>query len=146
MAVHFEKLLHWILKKEFFRYFLVSVLALMLDVGVFSVSLRLFHLPWVWAAVLGFVAGAILAWMLSIRMVFRHRTLRRSPMVELVWFILIGVMGLGVTEVVLWLSIERLHIVAEFGRLLAAWMTFIFNFVVRKIVLFRKSKNHLQSA
>lgn len=123
---------------EFVRYFLASVLALLVDLGIFSLSLRVTGVPWAIAAGLGFCAGALTAWWLSIRFVFRNRMLRKKPSAEFTGFLVIGILGLSVTEAVIWFSMHILNVMPEFGKLMAAGATFFFNFLLRKLFLFRK--------
>jgi len=129
-------LFQWFRNLEFFRYFAVSLLAFVLDLGAFSASLRVFGLPWAAAATLGFVVGLLVAYALSVRFVFKKRKLRQAPLVELLTFSLVGLGGLGVTQLVLWVGIERLNANPEISKFFAAGVTFIFNFVVRKLILF----------
>lgn len=124
---------------EFLRYFVVSLIAFVLDLAVFSVSLRLMALPWAMAATLGFVVGVLAAYTLSVRFVFANRKLRQTPLTEMLTFSLVGLGGLGVTQLVLWLGIEHLRFNPELSKFCAAGVTFIFNFVVRKLVLFSTS-------
>ncbi|MDD5395597.1 MAG: GtrA family protein [Thiothrix sp.] len=132
----------WLRRSEFLRYFVVSLIALSLDLGAFSASLRLFGLPWVAAATIGFVVGLLVAYILSVCFVFAKRKLRQAPLAELLAFSLVGLGGLGVTQIVLWIGIERLQINPELSKLCAAGFTFIFNFVVRKLMLFNaKAEN-----
>lgn len=123
---------------ELLWYFAVSLVALFVDLGLFSLALRLGELPWALAATLGFAAGVITAWWLSVRFVFQSRALRQKPIVEFAGFLGIGIAGLGVTEIVLWLGIELLSMLPEFSKLVAAGVTFVFNFALRKWLLFRK--------
>jgi putative flippase GtrA len=50
----------------------------------------------------------------------------------------IGVVGLLITQLILWLTIEKWPGIPELSRLGAAGITFVFNFTVRKLVLFRR--------
>lgn len=127
------------LANEMAWYFAVSLIGFIIDLGLFSAAIRLGALSWFFAAVLGFSAGAITVWWLSINFVFKNRALRQVPIVEFFGFLAIGIVGLGVTEVVLWLGIELLRIQPEFSKLGAAGITFIFNFAFRKWLLFRKT-------
>jgi putative flippase GtrA len=132
----------WLRHSEFLRYFVVSLIALSLDLGAFSASLRVFGLPWVAAAAIGFAAGLLVAYILSVRFVFAKRKLHQAPFAELLIFSLVGLGGLGVTQIVLWIGIERLQMNPELSKLCAAGFTFIFNFIVRKLMLFNaKSEN-----
>ncbi|KRG86337.1 GtrA family protein [Stenotrophomonas sp. CW117] len=118
------------------RYLIASLVALAMDMAVLSCGLRLFHLALGWAATSGFVAGAITAYLLSIRWVFRQRVLERAPMVEFLSFVGIGVAGLGVTQMVLWLGATKLGLLPEMVKLAAAGATFAFNYLARRSLLF----------
>lgn len=122
---------------EPFRYLLISALALLADMLVFSATLRIFDMAWPVAACLGFVTGVCLAYGLSIRYVFQVRKLRRTPMTEWLIFVGLGVLGLGVTQAVLYLCIEWWSWSAEFSKLAAAIVTFVTNFLSRKVLLFK---------
>ena len=126
----------WLRNSEFSRYFAVSLLAFVLDLGAFSASLRVFGLTWAAAATLGFVVGLLVAYVLSVRFVFKKRRLRQAPLVELLTFSLVGLGGLGMTQLALWIGIERLNANPEISKFCAAGVTFIFNFVVRKLIIF----------
>jgi len=110
--------------------------ALAVDVVVFSVSIRIAGMPWYWAATAGFFAGVATAYCLSVLWVFSRRRLRREPMVEFVVFAGIGLAGLGLTQAILWVGIEHLHFIPELVKLFASGATFLFNFVIRKAILF----------
>lgn len=129
----FRTCLDW----EPFRYLLISALALLADMLVFSASLRIADVPWPVAACLGFVTGVCVAYGLSIRYVFRVRKLRRTPMAEWLIFVGLGVLGLGVTQAVLYICIEWLWWSAELSKLVAAIITFMTNFLSRKVLLFK---------
>ena len=129
-----------LLRHDLSRYFAASLLALAVDMGVLSACLRLLHLSLVWSASFGFVAGAIVAYLLSIRWVFRSRSFAIAPTLEFLTFVGIGVAGLGVTQFVLWLGATELGLLPELVKLGAAGATFIFNYLVRKSLLFAASR------
>ncbi|MFZ5583342.1 MAG: GtrA family protein [Pseudomonadota bacterium] len=121
---------------EFIRYFGVSLIALLVDLGLFSLCLRVLDISWPYAASIGFVGGVVTAYILSVRFVFHHRTMAPAPAAEFLVFTVIGVVGLGVTQLVLWLCIDLGGLQPEFSKLVAAGVTFVFNFAVRKVLLF----------
>lgn len=122
------------------RYFVVSLLALVVDTGTLSLCFRGLHLSLAWSATLGFVAGAVVAYALSIRWVFKERALAGVPVLEFLTFVGIGLAGLGITQLVLWLGVAKLELMAEAVKLAAAAITFAFNFIVRKTLLFATSR------
>ena len=122
---------------EFMRYFVASGGALGIDFGLYRLGLHVgFAYPL--AALIGFCAGAVFAYVASVFWVFETRSVSRVG-VEFGLFVAIGVAGLLLTEVILWLEIERLGIPALWSKVGAAGLVFFFNFGVRKFTLFRAS-------
>lgn len=127
------------MKSEFFRYFFVSVAALAADFFTFSFGIRVLNISWPLSATLGFVLGVLVAYFLSVRFVFASRKLRKTPLKELLIFSAVGLAGLSLTQLTLWIGIELLQFNPEFSKICAAGFTFFFNFLVRKLMLFSSS-------
>ena len=125
-----------ILRPDLVRYFAVSLLALILDLATLSACLRLLHLDLAVSASLGFAVGAVAAYLLSIYWVFNARTMADMPALEFVTFVAIGLAGLGVTQIVLWVGVQWLGLIPEMVKLVAAGITFTFNYLLRKSILF----------
>lgn len=121
---------------EFVRYFACSVLALGADFGLFSLGLQL-GLGYPLAAAVGFIAGLWVAYVLSIRFVFRTRVVA-DERVEFMVFACIGVLGLLLTEVLLWLLVARLGLLPLVAKLATACVVFCCNFGARKAALFTR--------
>jgi putative flippase GtrA len=129
-----------ILQHDLSRYFVASLAALALDVAMLSLCLRVLNLGLAWSASVGFAAGAIVAYVLSIRWVFRNRAFGDVPALEFLTFVGIGVAGLGVTQLVLWLGVTQMHLLPELVKLSAAGITFAFNYLVRRSMLFAAAR------
>lgn len=125
-------------RAEIVAYFAASLVALLVDLGVFTTALRFLEIPWAWAAVFGFLTGAVTAYLLSVTWVFSKRRMQYRPHCECFLFIGIGIVGLAVTQLVLWLGIDRVNAQPEFVKLAASGATFVFNYVVRKTALFQQ--------
>lgn len=120
--------------REFLLYLAASAAALALDTAVFSLSLRM-NLSLRVAAFLGFSLGLLLIYTLSTRLIFsQHRLPDRRN--EFVGFALIGVAGLLLTEALLWLLVQRLGVAPVPAKLASAGGVFLFNFALRKALLF----------
>lgn len=130
-----------LLQPDLIRYFAASLLALAVDTGTLSLCYRLLHLSLAWSATLGFAAGAITIYFLSIRWVFKARAFGNAPAFEFLSFVTIGIVGLGITQLVLWVGVTRLGALAEAVKLVAAVATFVFNYAFRKTLLFASSRS-----
>lgn len=122
---------------EFFRYFFVSLVALVVDFSLYTFFIRVAGVSWFWSASIGFLVGVVVAYFLSIRFVFYERKLRGMPRVETAYFVFVGIFGLGVTQLVLWCGVDLLSQNAELSKLVAAGLTFCFNYLIRKNILFK---------
>ncbi len=122
--------------EEFWRYLIVSGAALMVDFGLLIGLTELLGVHYLWSGAAGFLVGAGVAYMGSVRWVFARRRLS-SPSQEMTVFALIGLGGLGINEVALWSLTGGFGMHYALSKVGAAAAGFLFNFVVRKYLLFR---------
>ena len=87
------------------------------------------------AAALGFTTGLAVAYGLSVRYAFRMRRVT-SRAREFSAFAAIGLLGLVLTQVLLHLLVERLHLPVAVAKAPTAGIVFVFNYAVRRISLF----------
>jgi putative flippase GtrA len=119
------------------RYFLVSLIALATDFGLLYILREGLGLEILTANAISFSTGAFVAYVGSVRWVFRHRRLNR-PYREFLVFFVIGLGGLAVNEAVLWGFTAFSGLPWQISKGFAAGSSFVFNFVVRKWLLFRQ--------
>ena len=120
---------------ELMAYGIVSVLALVTDTLILRCLVMDADWNYIPASILSFVSGAVVAYLLSVRFVFRgHKTTNHA--LEFGYFLMLGLAGLVVNTIVLWLAvgIARRNLIAS--KLLASACTFITNFVLRRSLLF----------
>lgn len=122
------------LAAEFVRYFGASLVALLVDVGLLWLLVQTIH--YLWAASVGFIAGALVSYWLATRWAFCRRRLHGKASMELAAYVLIGVLGLAVNNLMIFLAIEAFLLPVLLAKMLAAVGTFTFNFVARKLILF----------
>lgn len=128
----------WRAVLEFARYFIASAGALGVDVALYQLGLRL-GWSYPFAALLGFCAGAVVAYVASVRWVFQSRTVRHASL-EFGLFIAIGAAGLLLTEVLLWIAIGKFGWPPFVSKLGTSAVVFAFNFALRKFLLFSAAR------
>ena len=121
---------------EFSRYFLVSVVALAIDFALLIGLTELVGLHYLVSNLLASAAGVTAAYVGSLLWVFKRRRLHNRA-AEYVIFVIVGVGGLGVNEAVLWLLTDFAGLHYALSKIGASGLSFIFNYVVRKVLLFR---------
>lgn len=127
------------------RYLVAGTLALTLDFTLYSSLIRLAGVDYLVAAPIGFLAGLTLIYFLSVRWVFTHRRVVNAR-TEFLIFTGIGIAGLALNQLVVYVGVEGLRLTYELAKILSAGVVFVFNFVSRKLLLFTKFDTALQPA
>jgi putative flippase GtrA len=118
------------------RYLLVGGLAFVVDYALLVLFTELAGVNYLVSAVIGFAAGLAVSYFLCTTIVFARRSCPNRHF-EFAIFSMIGVVGLGLTELILWLSEEVLHVDYRYAKVVAAAAVMAWNFSVRRAVLFR---------
>ncbi len=121
--------------REALGYGAASAVALLVDVSILWLLVQKLHLGYLGAATLGFLAGACVAYALSVTLVFRNHRLR-DRRAEFAGFVAIGVVGLGINAGVILLAVKTLGLHYLVGKGIATGCTFTYNFVARRQLLF----------
>lgn len=125
------------LAAEASRYLAAAGLALAVDFGAYVGLIRLLSVHYLAAAPIGFSLGLALMYALSVRWVFRERRLADAR-VEFAVFAAIGVAGLALNQLVIYVGVEQISLGYETAKLLSAAIVFGFNFGCRKLMLFTR--------
>jgi putative flippase GtrA len=88
------------------------------------------------SAAVSFLLGTTMSWLLSVRWVFEVRA-RASKAMEYGLFVLVGVVGLGLNEGLLWLLTDYGGVYYLLSKIIAASLVFFWNFGMRRALLFR---------
>lgn len=115
-------------------YFIGSCLALALDTAVLLLSLS-FGLSLAASATTGFLSGMSISYFVSVRYAFARRSVNDRRL-EFISFVLIGLLGLGVTQLLLAFLTMQVHLPVLAAKAVTAGLVFFFNYSLRKHLLF----------
>ena len=120
---------------EGWKYLLVSALALAVDLSLFWLLVEKIRVYYLAANAVSVLTGLIVNYLLSVAFVFKQRrlTTRRA---EFVGFIAIGLVGLAVNEGCVAVLVGVASLGPILSKLAAAGVSFVFNFVTRRLLLF----------
>lgn len=121
---------------QLFRYVIVGGIAFFVDYGLLFALTEFLHFHYLLSATISFIAGLIVNYAISTRWIFRHSKLDNRLM-EFIIYSLIGVIGLLVNNVMLYLLTDYFHIHYMLSKLITAAIVMGWNFVGRKIILFK---------
>jgi len=130
---------------QFFRYGFVGVIAYLVDFGLLFVFTEYAGIPYLISAALSFLAGLATNYLLSILWVFKTRSVE-NRMAEFSMFTFIGVAGLGLNELLLWIFTGLIGWHYLLSKLAATPLVFLWNFFVRRVVLFSPSRRFENSS
>jgi putative flippase GtrA len=120
---------------QFFRYGIVGGIAFVVDFGTLWAFTHFVGLHYLLSALVGFVAGLTTNYLLSINFVFSQRKLT-SRSREFGLFALVGVIGVGINELVMWLFTDGLGTHYLISKVIATVIVYLWNFTARKKLMF----------
>ena len=122
---------------QLFRYCFSGGIAFVVDFSILLLLTEYFAVHYLLAASLGFLAGLIITYMLSINWIFDERKIDKKT-VEITIFAIIGVVGLLLTSafMLFFTSVLLLHYL--FSKILTTGIVMGWNFVAKKFILFSK--------
>jgi putative flippase GtrA len=127
---------------QLFRYTFVGGFAFLVDFGLLIFLTEYFHIYYLLSAGIAFVVGLVVNYYLSVRWVFNNRVVQ-NRIVEFLVFALIGMVGLGLNELFLWIFTDKLLIHYIFSKVITTFIVYFWNFFARKLLLFNQQKiNH----
>jgi putative flippase GtrA len=132
---------------ETWKYLLVSLVALGVDFALLVGLTEVAKMNYLASAAVGFTAGLVVNYVLSITMVFSERRLK-SRGLEFLGFFVIGALGLGLNEVLMKGFVDLLGPAFAlagvpgyaWAKIPATGVGFVFNFVTRRLLLFSAAR------
>ena len=137
-----ERLPRKSLAGQFVRYLVTGGLAFVVDFGLFALCLYVLDWHYLLANLVGLVAGLVLNYAMSIVWVFTacKRTLEKQKAAEFVLFALVGIAGVGINQLLMYLMVDGMALNEMLSKIIAAALVLMWNFGARKLLLFKKKK------
>ena len=123
------------LARELLAYGAASAAAFASDFGTLALLVQVLHWHYLAAATVAFMVGAVVAYLLSVRYVFRFRRIDDRRL-EFAGFAGIGGVGLAVNAAAMYAGVEWLGLHYLAAKVLAGGLTFALNYVARRLTLF----------
>lgn len=121
---------------QLIRYTIVGGLAFAIDFGLLFILTEYIGLFYVLSATLSFIAGLLVNYFISTSWIFK--SVIKNKQIEFTLFALIGVIGLGLNDLLIWIFTEKFHLYYMFSKLVTAVLVYLWNFFGRKYFLFNK--------
>ena len=122
---------------QLIRYTFVGGFAFIVDFGTLFLLTEYLYLHYLVSAAIAFILGLVTNYFLSIGWVFTKHSVS-DKRIEFIVFALIGLAGLGLNELFLWLFTDLAGMYYLISKILTAVLVYLWNFFVRKLILFNK--------
>lgn len=122
---------------QLFRYGFVGGVAFLADYGTLYAATEYLHFHHLFSAALAFIIGLLVNYLLSTSWVFASRS-QTDKKLEFLIFAVIGVIGLGLNELIIYLGTDVCGLHYMLSKLISTAIVFFWNFAARKLILFNK--------
>lgn len=119
---------------QFTKFGFVGALCFLIDYGIMVLLTEFFGVPYLLSCAIAFSVSVIVNYYLSMKYVFASRD-DLSKQKEFVIFVVLSVIGLLLTELFMWLMVDKMSIHYMISKIVVTGIVMVFNFVTRKIFL-----------
>lgn len=119
---------------QIFKFVIVGGLAFVIDYVTLIICKEIFHLNTLLSAAIAFTVSVIVNYILSVKWVFDVNK-NNSEKRNFIIFIIFSVIGLGLTELIMWLGTDVMGISYLIIKIIATIIVMVFNFITRKLFL-----------
>lgn len=121
--------------EQIIRFGIVGVIATAIDWVIFYSLFNLVSMWYILAKTIAFIIATVFNYLLSMKYVFKSKFTADQKGKEFQLFVLLSCIGMLLTLLLLWLSVEILHIDANIANVLVAVVVMSCNFIMRKLWL-----------
>lgn len=117
--------------KQIFKFIIVGGTAFVIDYVIFAI-LTFIDLHYLIAQIISFTISLIFNYIASVKWVFDAKKQTKK---EIMIFILLAVIGLGINEILLYLFVEKISVHELIAKLISTIIVMIYNFITRKLIV-----------
>ena len=128
-----KKLLNNKLIQQIIKFGIVGGLAFLIDYGIYVLLTEVFSVYYILASIISFTLSVIFNYILSIKWVFDVN--KKQGIKEFITFIILSVIGLIINSIILYLTVELIHIHKLIAKIIATAVVMVYNFITRKIFI-----------
>ena len=121
---------------QFFRYVFVGGIATIVDWSILFLLTDIVSIYYLFYACFSFLAGLIVNFLLSKLMVFKTEEAKVNGVLEFVAYAIIGAVGLGLTELIMFGFTDCLKFHYMMSKAIATAMTLVWNYIARNRIIY----------
>lgn len=114
----------------------VGIICFIIDFAILHLLTDYAHLHYLWSAAIAFFISVLANYILSIRFVFVVNPKNNQKRIFVI-FVLSSIVGLGLTELLMWFGVDIIHLNYMLVKIGATAVVMVYNFITRKLFLER---------
>ena len=118
---------------QILKFGVVGGTAFIIDYGIFTILSQFLNIHYLIASIISFSISVIYNYILSIKWVFDVS--KKQTTKEFIIFIVLSVIGLGLNSLIMYISVDLMHIHEMIGKIIATAIVMVYNFITRKIFI-----------
>lgn len=125
---------------QLLKFGIVGVIAFAIDYGIMVILTEIFKIPVLISAAISFTISVIFNYIASVKWVFDVAKEKNSKTTELVVFIVLSIVGLGINELIMCIMDKKFGIYYMISKIFATAVVMCYNFITRKLFLEKNDK------
>lgn len=120
----------------FCKYLVAGGMGFLLDFSALYLLFNVLGMHYLVAATIAFTVGLIFVYLTSNKWVFEERRMEERQVLEFTLFAIIGVVGLGLTVLFMWILVDMGGLYPLIAKLITTGLVLCWNFGARKYLLY----------
>ena len=126
------------LVKQILKFGVVGGIAFVIDYSILVFLTEVFSINYLISSAIAFTCSVVFNYILSIKWVFfANHDHKKST--ELIVFVVLSVIGLGINELIMYVTVDLLIINYMLAKIGATAIVMVYNFITRKLFLEKKT-------
>lgn len=118
---------------QIFKFGVVGGLAFLIDAGLLFILTEFCNIHYLISSIISFIVSLAFNYILSVIWVFDVK--KKQTYKEVLLFVILSVIGLGINQLVMFLGTELLNIYYMICKIISTIVVMIYNFITRKIFI-----------